>query len=148
MQRPSRPAVALTLRLAAALPGRALTGASTARSLSWLGCRRICLAAFEVASLVQNRPGDAGKFVGESDREHVVVQSLLGRLDPRLEPVAFPALWFDTPSGGSIRRSMRGPVVSDAHEARFSKRKFYCLHPQGVKDVARERGQEELSHGP
>ena len=39
-----------------------------------------------------DRPGDAGKLVGQRDREHVVVQPLLGGLDPGLEPVAFPAL--------------------------------------------------------
>ena len=43
----------------------------------------------------ENAPGDAGQLVGERNREHVVVQPLLGRLDPGLEPIALPALWFD-----------------------------------------------------
>src|SRR5262249_48959693 len=46
----------------------------------------------EVALLVENRPGGTSELVGERDGEHVVVQPLLGGFDPRLEPVAFPAL--------------------------------------------------------
>src|SRR5215472_17190973 len=103
-QRPSRLAVAPASPLAPALPGHALTGSSTARDLSWLGCRRICLDAFESASLVQNCPGNAGELVGESDREHVVVEALLSRLDPGLEPVAFPALRFDEDEPGGLHK--------------------------------------------
>ena len=72
-QRPSRLAVAPASPLAPALLGHALTGSSTARDLSWLGCRLICLDALESASLVKNRPGDAGELVGERNGEHVVV---------------------------------------------------------------------------
>src|SRR5215471_3082089 len=57
------------------------------------GRHRVCLGTFEVASLVENRPGDAGELVGERDRQHVVVQQRLGGFDPGFEPVAFPALW-------------------------------------------------------
>ena len=39
----------------------------------------------------KNAPRDAREFVGKRDRQHVVVQPLLGGLDPRLEPVAFPS---------------------------------------------------------
>ena len=49
---PSRLAVAQALRLASALPGHALTGSSTARDLSGLGCRRVCLDPFKLAPLV------------------------------------------------------------------------------------------------
>ena len=43
----------------------------------------------------KNAPGDARQLVGEGDGEHVVVQPLLGRLEPWLEPVALPALGLD-----------------------------------------------------
>src|SRR4029453_12556463 len=39
--------------------------------------------------------GDAGELVGERNRQHVAVQALLGRLDPRPEPIALPSLWRD-----------------------------------------------------
>jgi len=41
---------------------------------------------------MENRPSDAGEFVGERNRQHVVVQSFLSCLDPRLQPVALPFL--------------------------------------------------------
>src|SRR5262245_41317496 len=43
----------------------------------------------------KNTPGDARQLVGERDGEHVVVQPLLGRLEPGLEAVALPALGLD-----------------------------------------------------
>src|SRR5262249_15045035 len=43
----------------------------------------------------KNTPGDARQLVGERDGEHVVVQPLLGRLEPGLEPMALPALGLD-----------------------------------------------------
>ena len=39
----------------------------------------------------KNAPRDARELVGEGDGEHVVMQPLLGGLDPRPEPVAFPS---------------------------------------------------------
>src|SRR6267154_5042389 len=87
----SRPAVALGLRLAPALPGCALTAPSTARGSS--GSDDACIVGprqLEGASFSQHRPGDAGKLVGERDREHVVVQPPLGGFDPGFEPVTFP----------------------------------------------------------
>jgi hypothetical protein len=36
----------------------------------------------------QDAPSDASELVGERDGEDVVMQSLLGRLEPRLEPIA------------------------------------------------------------
>jgi hypothetical protein len=88
----SRLAVALALPLAPALPGHALTGPSTARGSSRSGRSRISLDALEGASLVENRPGDAGELVGKRNRQHVVVQSFLGGLNPRLESIALPLL--------------------------------------------------------
>jgi len=88
----SRLAVALALPLAPALPGHALTGPSTARGSSGSGRHRISLDALEGAPLVENRPGDAGELVGKRNRQHVVVQSFLGGLNPRFEAIALPLL--------------------------------------------------------
>src|SRR5215468_1347204 len=87
-QGPSGLAVARALPFAPAWPGHALTGPSTARGLSGLGCVFTSLDALEGASLVKNGPGDAGEPVGERDRQHVGVEAFLCGLDPRLEPVA------------------------------------------------------------
>ena len=73
----SRPAVALGLRLAPALPGCALTAPSTARGSSGSDAYIVSPRQLEGASFSQHRPGDAGKLVGERDRQHVVVQSPL-----------------------------------------------------------------------
>src|SRR5215470_12133432 len=89
---PSRLAVTLALPLAPALPGHALPAPSTARGSRWPGRRRISLDALEGAPLVENRPGDAGELVGERNRQHVVVQSFLGGLNPGFEAVALPLL--------------------------------------------------------
>ena len=43
----------------------------------------------------KHAPGNAGELVGERDREDVVMQPLLGRLEPLLEAVALPALGLD-----------------------------------------------------
>src|SRR5271154_1614672 len=64
----SRPAVALGLRLAPALPGCALTAPSTARGSSVSDDAGIVSPRqLEGASFGQHRPGDAGKLVGEGD---------------------------------------------------------------------------------
>src|SRR6266480_511486 len=57
------------------------------------GCRDF--PRLEVPAMSKNAPSDAGQLVGKRDREHVVVQPLLGRLEPGLEPVALPALGLD-----------------------------------------------------
>src|SRR6266404_1294623 len=62
----SRPAVALGLRLAPALPG-ALTAPSTARGSSGSDAYIVSPRQLEGASFSQHRPGDAGKLVGERD---------------------------------------------------------------------------------
>ena len=81
----SRLAVALCLPITSALPGHALTGPRT--ELKSVGAlSHSCTDALEVALLVENGPGDAGKFVGERDRQHVVVQSLLGASIQGLSP--------------------------------------------------------------
>src|SRR5712671_973258 len=79
----------------ASVARHALRGPSTARGLSGSARGFIGLDALEGAPLVKNRPGDAGELVGERNRQHVVVEALLGSLDPRLEPVAVPMLWPD-----------------------------------------------------
>ena len=61
--------------------------------------------AFEVALLVENGPRDTGKFVGERDCQHVVVQPLLGGFDPGLEPVALPGLRSDQHDPGRLHEN-------------------------------------------
>src|SRR5450631_1860403 len=91
----SRPAVALGLRRAPALPGCALTAPSTARGSSGSDACIVGPRQLEGASFGQHRPGDAGKLVGEHNRQHVVVQPPLGGFDPGFEPVTFPVLDLD-----------------------------------------------------
>src|SRR5215469_9756381 len=83
----SRPAVAAGRRaqgrsrlaaLAATRQGLVLTAPSTVPPSCRLGRRRVRLHAFEPAFLVENRPSNAGKLIGERDRQHIVVQSLFG----------------------------------------------------------------------
>ena len=59
----SRPAVALGLRLAPALPGRALTAPSTARGSSGSDACIVGPRQLEGASFSQHRPGDAGNLL-------------------------------------------------------------------------------------
>src|SRR5439155_24531309 len=87
-----RLAVAMTLPLAPVFPGHALTGLSTARRSSRSGRSCIGLDVLEGTSVMENRPSDAGEFVGERNRQHVVVEPFFGCLDPRLEAIAFPLL--------------------------------------------------------
>src|SRR5262249_62080903 len=53
------------------------------------GCRHC--PSLEVATMSENAPGDPRQLVGERDCKHVVVQPLLGRLEPGFEPMATPA---------------------------------------------------------
>jgi hypothetical protein len=71
------------------LPGHALTAPSMARGLRWAGRHRIGLGAREGAPLVENRSCDARKLIDQRNGKHVVVQSLLRRLDPGFESIAF-----------------------------------------------------------
>jgi hypothetical protein len=43
----------------------------------------------------QDAPSNASELVGERDGEDVVMEPLLGRFEPRLEPVTIPALRLD-----------------------------------------------------
>src|ERR1700704_6618459 len=49
------------------------------------------LVRLESSTVSKNAPRDARELVGKGDGEHVVMQPLLGGLDPRPEPVAFPS---------------------------------------------------------
>ena len=69
----------------------ALTGPSTAPGSGRLG-RGIALPLrHEPASPGQHRPCDACQLVSQRDRQDVVVQTLLGRLDPGLQAMPLPA---------------------------------------------------------
>src|SRR6266446_6308919 len=50
------------------------------------------LAGLEGLAVSQDAPSNAGELVGERDGKDVVMQSLLRRFDPRLEPIALPML--------------------------------------------------------
>src|SRR5215471_8121198 len=110
---PSRLAVGRALPLASVLPGHALTAPSTARGSRWRG-RSIGLVAPEGAPLVENRPRDAGELVGQRNGEHVVVESLLRRLDPRFEPIAFPMLWPELDQQDPGRLNEQGAQIAIA----------------------------------
>src|SRR5262249_31019715 len=56
----------------------------------------------EAAATSQNAPSDASELVGERDRQHIVVQSSFGSLDPRFEPVALPAFRLDQDDPGGL----------------------------------------------
>src|SRR5262245_19757016 len=53
------------------------------------------LARLECSTMSQDAPSNASELVGECDSEDVVMQPLLGRFEPRLEPVSIPALRLD-----------------------------------------------------
>src|ERR1700674_2892692 len=72
-----------------------IASSSHARRSSRLGCRLIDFPCLETPATGKNAPGDAGQLVGKRGAEHVVVQPLLGCLEPGLEPMALPALWLD-----------------------------------------------------
>src|SRR6202051_4548492 len=85
----------LAARSGVALPAAPLTAPSTARGSSGSDACIVGPRQLEGASFGQHRPGDAGKLVGERDREHVVLQPPLGGFDPGFEPVTFPVLYPD-----------------------------------------------------
>ena len=72
--------------------GSVLTAPSMVPRLCRLGRCSARPHAFEYALLVENRPCNAGKLVGKRDRQHIVVQSLFGGVNPRFEPIAVPVL--------------------------------------------------------
>ena len=50
----------------------------------------------------KHAPGNAGELVGERNGEDVVMQPLLGCLEPRLEAVPIPALRLDQHNPGGL----------------------------------------------
>jgi hypothetical protein len=60
-----------------------------------LRSRGLNLGCFECSPLKQDAPTNASELVGERDGGDVVMQPLLGRFEPRLEPVMMPALRID-----------------------------------------------------
>jgi hypothetical protein len=60
-----------------------------------LGSGLIDPARLECSTVSKDAPGNARELVGERDGEDVVMQPLLGRLEPRLEPVTMPTFWLD-----------------------------------------------------
>src|SRR6266566_5007600 len=75
--------------------GYIIASSSRSRRSSRLGIGLVGHPRLETPATGKNAPRDAGQLVGERDGEHVVVQPLLGRLEPGLEPVALPALGLD-----------------------------------------------------
>src|SRR5262245_66634719 len=68
----------------------ALTVPSTAPALGGPVRQVIACPHLEVATSSQHCPSDPGEFVGERNCQDVVVQALLGGLDPALEPIPLP----------------------------------------------------------
>src|SRR5215475_13228416 len=66
----------------------------------------------EPSAAGQDAPGDAGQFIGEGDRQHIVMEPLAGRLDPGLEPVPLPVLLSHQHDPGSLDEE--GPQVAVA----------------------------------
>src|SRR6516162_10357259 len=60
-----------------------------------VGSRGLNPDCLECSAMSQDAPSDAGELVGQHDGEDVVMQPLLGRFEPRLEPVTIPALRLD-----------------------------------------------------
>jgi len=61
----------------------------------------------------KDAPSNASEPVGERDGEDIVMQPLLGRLEPRLEPVTIPVV-----PENSIRADSRGEGESEHHPTR------------------------------
>src|SRR5690349_16108358 len=57
--------------------------------------RGLNLARLERSTMRKDAPSNAGELVGERDGENVVMQPLLGRLEPWFEALALPALGLD-----------------------------------------------------
>src|SRR6516164_7183574 len=91
---PGRPILHLVFILSQTSAGK------TFRQLA-LRSRDLNLDCLECSTMSQDAPRNASELVGERDGEDVVMQPLLGRFEPRLEPVTIPALRPDqySPSG-------------------------------------------------
>src|SRR6266487_3439805 len=91
------------------------------------GCRDF--PRLEVPAMSKNAPSDARQLVGERDGEHVVVQPLLGRLEPGLEPMALPALGLD--QHNPRRLDEQDPQVAIA-TLRYRPTRPRCAHRAGA----------------
>src|ERR1700752_3286254 len=118
------------------------TAPSTARGLRWTGCYRIGLDAREGAPLVENRPRDAGKLIGQRNGEHIVVQSLLRHLDPGFEPIAFPLLGpeLDQHDPGCLNEESAQVAIAApryaAEDSPVSRRDLFRDQPEPSAEVA------------
>src|SRR6266581_3509694 len=92
--------------------GYIIASSSRSRRSSRLGIGLVGHPRLETPATGKNAPGDAGQLVGKRDREDVVVQPLLGGLEPGLEPVALPALGLD--QHNPRRLDEQGPQVAIA----------------------------------
>src|SRR5262249_59460150 len=57
--------------------------------------RSLELARLEGTTTSKHAPGDTRELVGKCDSKDVAMQSLLGCIQPSLEPMTIPALRFD-----------------------------------------------------
>src|SRR5262245_45830825 len=95
----------------------------------------------------QDAPSNAGELVGERDGEDVVMQSLLRRFDPRLEPIALPMLWPDPDQHHPGRLDEQGAQIAiaslryAAEDCSVSGRDLFRYQPKPRAKVAafRER---------
>ena len=62
----------------------------------------------------EDAPSYAGELVSERDGKDVVMQSLLRRFDPRLEPIALPMLWPDPDQHHPGRLDEQGAQIAIA----------------------------------
>src|SRR6476619_90732 len=58
-----------------------------------IACARIKNSSDLGSGMGTSRHSSGRSGVGERDRQHIVVQTFFGSLDPGLEPIALPMLW-------------------------------------------------------
>src|SRR5215813_4364530 len=93
----------------------------------------------------QDAPSNAGELVGERDGEDVVMQPLLGRLEPRLEAVALPALRLDQYNPRGLNEQNTQVAIAAfrylAEDSAVSGRDLFRYQPKPGAEVAafRER---------
>src|ERR1700704_3916645 len=120
--------------------GLALTAPSTAPGSCSLGRTTDRPRRFEASSLGKYRPGDARELVSECDRQHVVVQTFLCGLDPRLEPVPLPALRLDENDPRCLHEQHAQIAISPlrylAQDRAISRRDLLRHQPEPSREVA------------
>src|SRR5262249_17880474 len=90
----------------------------------------------------QDAPSNAGELVGERDGEDVVMQSLLCRFDPRLEPIACPMLWPNLDQHDPSRLDEQGAQIAiasfryAAEDCSVSGRDLFRHQPKPGAEVA------------